>query len=152
MRALSIPNFTEQGILPEGVHICTLENIKETFSTIPNQNIRSNLFSTLENLIHDLRSTSILIKGLIIDGSYVTNKTVPSDIDIAIIFCDSIVKMDLPQRELCFFNSEYIKEFYGFSMFPILGEGNNLEMMIEFYQQQEPPYDDFNKGMLRVNL
>lgn len=152
MQTITLPTFTTEGILPAGVYNCNLAVIKSDFTTIPDSSIRTDLFIKLEKLVADIKSTSLVIRGILIDGSFVTNKSNPSDIDIAIIFCDSVIAMDLPQFELRFINRDFIKEYYGFTMFPIFGEDINFREMINFYQQQEPPNDQIKKGILRIAI
>ena len=74
---MTIPIFTEQGILPEGIYQCTLEEAQKRFAT---SEYRANLWCQLIQVIGIMREAG-LSGILLIDGSYVTDKTVPGDID-----------------------------------------------------------------------
>jgi hypothetical protein len=69
--------FNEEGVLPEGEHKMSLEEFKDRF--VFNQK-RAVIFSGLKLLIKDLKS--IGCKTIYVDGSYVTNKEEPNDVDV----------------------------------------------------------------------
>ena len=72
-----IPLFDSGGILPPGIHLASLEEFEGRFVyTI----WRRQLFNCLLKLIEDLKN--IGCRTLYIDGSFITNKRLPSDMDI----------------------------------------------------------------------
>ena len=76
-----IPNFSAHGLLPKGVHDCTLSEIELRFCWTPR---RRALFSGLQRFISDEIVPAGLHCPLWIDGSFVRNKPEPNDIDIVL--------------------------------------------------------------------
>lgn len=73
-----IPDFDVNGKLPPGIHLATLDELKTRFAY---NIIRRQLFNGLEKLIYDLKN-KIGCKIIFVDGSFVTNKAAPNDIDV----------------------------------------------------------------------
>jgi hypothetical protein len=74
---MTIPPFTAFGLLPVGVHGATLEEVKQRF--VYNQQ-RIELFQHLGRLLTVVQRFRFF-KGIVLDGSFVTDKPVPEDID-----------------------------------------------------------------------
>lgn len=150
MNKTTIPTFNMHGVLPVGTHICTLEDVKLNFSNIPDIKIRSDLYIKLEEFFNELSKNIYYFKGLLIDGSYVTNKTDPSDVDVGVILDEYGDATSLPQSVLRLLNSDFIKQNYGFSMFIAYKGGESEKSLTEFFQDQEPPNHFIQKGILKV--
>lgn len=72
-----IPDFDANNNLPPGLHEATLEEIEAKFTS----NLkRKGHFQLLKQLIIDLKA--IGCKTIYIDGSFITKKELPNDIDI----------------------------------------------------------------------
>jgi hypothetical protein len=78
---LAIPDFTAHGLLPPGIHLTDLEEIRNRFSGLGSHLRRGNLFSSLSQLIESASSYG-LFRAAIVDGSFVTDKADPSDVDL----------------------------------------------------------------------
>ena len=70
---MPIPNLDENGLLPEGVHEATIEEVRELFGRFQRTDQRLALFSKLSRFLDELRSTG-LITAVIVNGSFVTAK------------------------------------------------------------------------------
>ena len=77
---MSIPSLDVYGLLPAGIHDCTLAEIAAAFASNPH---RSRLYrdfaSCLENEIRPRFNAPVYV-----DGSFVTNVESPNDIDVVI--------------------------------------------------------------------
>ena len=82
-----IPNFNEYGLLPEGIHKATIEEIKHKFGSGSPK--RKELFIGFQELIQLLYKHKKSIKSFLLDGSFVTDKESPRDYD-----CILVVKKD----------------------------------------------------------
>jgi hypothetical protein len=72
-----IPDFNEDGVLPQGIYEAELVEIEHRYA----YNIkRKMLFEYLKKLINDLRTIGCAV--IYLDGSYITSKALPGDIDI----------------------------------------------------------------------
>ena len=75
-----IPDLDEDGYLPPGIHEATFEELVERFgNSIQTRVLRTWALNELFNLVEEYAI------GMYIDGSYVTNKIAPGDIDILLI-------------------------------------------------------------------
>ena len=81
---MPIPTLTADGFLPEGVHDCTLVEIGERFGQFQRSDRRCRLFDRLAEYIQDAQ-TSGVVNAVIVNGSFVTGKDVPSDIDLIVV-------------------------------------------------------------------
>jgi hypothetical protein len=78
-----IPPLTARGLLPAGVHVADLADIGGRFGS-SNQR-RASLFGKLSEFV-DLVQALCLFEALFVDGSFVTDKPQPGDIDSVLWF------------------------------------------------------------------
>ena len=81
---MSIPELNEAGLLPEGIHDASKEDLRESFGRFQRTDRRSALYKKLSEFMGELRATG-LIAAVIVDGSFVTSKDEPSDIDMMLV-------------------------------------------------------------------
>lgn len=81
---MPIPALNDDGLLPEGVHDCTLEEIRERFGSFQRTDARCRLFERLEAFVRDARASGIVV-AVIVDGSFVTDEDVPNDVDVIVV-------------------------------------------------------------------
>jgi len=81
---MPIPPFESSGLLPLGVHDCSLEEIKERFASFQGSDRRPRLFGKLEAFIAEARASQI-VRSLVLNGSFVTSKPAPNDIDLIVV-------------------------------------------------------------------
>jgi hypothetical protein len=81
---MPIPPLDDEGFLPPGIHDCTLEEVGERFGTLRGSERRGRLFARLQDYVRDLRRTGLAI-ALLIDGSFVTGRPDPNDIDLVLV-------------------------------------------------------------------
>ena len=75
---MPIPQLTNHGLLPDGIHDCTYAEAFTRFAINPAREIIwQNLMTTVEEM-----HTERLSGDLHLDGSFVTDKPVPEDIDV----------------------------------------------------------------------
>lgn len=143
-----IPDFDENGNLPEGIHETTIKEFKARFVYGIR---RKQLFEKMEKLMNDLKSAGC--KAIYIDGSFVTIKRLPGDYDACwdddeITYADIIKKIpplaDVePPRRLQ-------QEVYGADIFPVsMIEINTGLTFLQFFQQDE---NGNPKGIIKINL
>lgn len=78
----TIPPFDERGNLPSGIHKATIDDVVERFG-IPKSLKRSMLAKNLRIFYGFAKKYATAIY---IDGSFITSKLSPNDIDILVIF------------------------------------------------------------------
>jgi hypothetical protein len=86
--ATMIPDFNDDGYLPPGIHIASLEEIALRFGQEPE--LRQVQTESLRWLVDLARRVGV--RRLVIDGSYVTDKWEPNDVD-----CILLASHDFPK-------------------------------------------------------
>ncbi len=81
---MPIPELNENGFLPEGIHEASLEEIRERFGRFQRTDRRPALFTKFSLFMAEVRASG-RIKTVIVDGSFVTAKDEPSDIDLILV-------------------------------------------------------------------
>jgi hypothetical protein len=86
---MPIPGLDANGLLPTAIHDCTLEEIDEVFGNdrwVDNklQPCRSKLYRRLCDYLVEVRRLGFVL-AVLIDGSFVTDKPEPGDIDLALV-------------------------------------------------------------------
>ena len=84
--AKGIPEFQDNGYLPHKCYEVTLEEIKEKLvDNFPNSKTRASRFECFLKFYNELTENVKSCIRLLIDGSFVTNKNDPWDVDFVII-------------------------------------------------------------------
>ncbi len=76
----SIPEFTDKYHLPDGEHICTIKEVEEKFLFSEQ---RKRVWILFKGLLNRLVSLGLCPEIILINGSFVTGRNNPGDVDIA---------------------------------------------------------------------
>lgn len=144
-----IPDFTEEGLLPPGVHETDLEEIGESMGW---SRKRRELLEGLEDAL-DLMS-SCGVSRVYLDGSFVTDKDRPKDIDGCYDLAEDVAAEDLGRLSPIFppnpSNRAEAKRRFGVDFFPAatmeLGSG---QPFVRFFQTDR---EGRERGVLSVEL
>jgi hypothetical protein len=79
-----LPELNRRGYLPPGIHTASIEEVIERYFRPPYKT-RSERTKSLQNFYEFVSEFAI---GLYINGSYITNKVAPNDVDIMVILPD----------------------------------------------------------------
>lgn len=144
---MSIPEFNTYGLLPEGIHKATIEEIEDKFCNIPDKKRRKDLWTVFKKYLENISKHDIKYE-IYVDGSFVTNKEYPGDIDIVLL-------MDVEYNNSdwnTLINDDYIKiKFEGLQVLPAFLESYSGEMTLDFAQDVET-IPNIRKGIVRVIL
>lgn len=126
-----IPNFDERGLLPLGLHVASLSEIRDTLGFTSR---RRQLIEGLEEYIY-VWDRSGFLEYCIIDGSFATSKPDPDDIDLILVpRRDALSSRAF--RELAMSHSydrEFTRAEYGCEGFFVTGS-EDLDGWIEFFR------------------
>jgi hypothetical protein len=75
---MALPKFNFHGLLPEGVHDCSLEDLPERIVTNPQREL---LWKNLQAFLEWVRAMD-QFSFAYIDGGFITDKIFPEDIDV----------------------------------------------------------------------
>jgi hypothetical protein len=144
-----IPQFTEEGLLPPGVHETDLEELKEKMRW---SHKRRELLEGLEEALELMMSCGVVRAYL--DGSFVTDKDRPNDIDGCYDLAEDVTSEDLKRLAPIFppspSNRTEAKRRFGVDLFPAaataLGSG---QPFLRFFQTDR---EGRERGVLSVEL
>jgi hypothetical protein len=147
---MPIPPFTKHGLLPQGIHDCTWNELAERFGSFQSSDRRPQLCRKLEKFIGELRRVR-LGRELIIDGSFVTDKLAPNDIDLILLLSiDHDDAADLRPDEYNLLSKTRVRSRFGFDIF-VVGEGSrDYVRTVDFFSQVRDA--KLRKGLLRFRL
>ena len=148
---MPIPPLDEDGFLPPGIHDCTLEEVGERFATLGGSERRVRLFAKLQEYVRDVRRTGMAV-ALVIDGSFVTDKPDPSDIDLVLLLRrDHDFTLDLRPFEYNTLSRAGVRRIYRFDLFAFCEDTEACRRQTEFFQRVRED-EERRKGILRVRL
>lgn len=145
------------GVLPEGLHLCTIDEVDDTFGRFQRTDCRIRLTQKLRLLVEEAKRSGI-VAALVIDGSYVTRKNEPGDIDVIVALRPDLdLTPPLRPFEYDMQSKRRLKEKYRFDV-KIAVDGSILyNDAVEFFgrvRQDDPDQATprTRKGLLRIEL
>lgn len=136
-----IPDFNAQGYLPQGIHKAPMAEFVDRFCR--GSDSRRRLYANFNDLLRQNREINDKIVRLLIDGSFVTSKTEPGDLDIILVFARDF-DFDSPSS----LRLQNTKADYNIHLIAILEDmPDEFEYWIDFFghdRGQEP------KGLVEV--
>ena len=155
------PLCTAQGILPEGVHVFTLEQVQQRFGSFQHSDRRMRLFQKLQRYVWELRQTGWKV-SLILNGSFVmTCVDEPQDIDLILVLPGDVdLNVEFRPSEYNVISRRMVRRRYEFDAFAVPQGTDEERRWIEFFQKvnvkwSEPPYNlavGARKGLVRIDL
>ena len=128
-----IPEFTEQGFLPPGIHQATRDEFRERFAIFQRSDRRLRLFEQLNQLL-DQAAQAGIVKRMLIAGSFVTAKAEPNDFDCIVVLDPSIVGRSLRPFEYNLVSRKMARRLFGGDVMPALDDSPALQQYLQFFQ------------------
>ena len=141
----------DDGLLPPGVHQCTMQEIHDTFGTFQLSSRRCRLFEQLETFVSEIKSTGLVV-AVIVDGSFVTGKPEPNDIDLILILpAQHDFSSELRPHVYNVLSRRQVRKRHGFDiLIAVEGEPELVKHREFFARVRGQPRCE--KGLLRVTL
>jgi len=148
---MPIPALTEQGFLPPGIYDASLSEIGEQFGSFRSSDIRPQLFIKLSRYLTELRSWGHA-KEVLIDGSFVSSKDRPNDIDVIVVYKPTFdLAADVSPAEYNCMKTSRVKALFGLDVFAAVEADGTYERMTTFFGQ-DTRNPGVAKGLIRVTL
>lgn len=165
-----IPEFFDNYHLPCGEHKCTINEIEQRFLTTYRREV---VWQYFDNSLSCLMSLGLFPDILLINGSFVTGRSEPNDVDSALLIkpCVAYLALMTPDQHdkdaICLFldpqNERAIRVFFGAHIL-IFPDETGLELASKLFQYgkggqlrepdplRDPPWvkKPHSKGILRV--
>ena len=151
-----IPDL-DDGVLPEGVHACTIEEVEQVFGRFHRSDCRQRLTETLRRYIEDVRKAQIAV-AVVVDGSYITQKAEPQDVDLVLALrADVDMGAELRPMEYNVLSERMVRRLYGFDVLSAIDGSLAYKEWVNFFSQvrrddPEQATQRSRKGILRVEL
>lgn len=148
---MPLPAFDSDGFLPPGIHDCTHDDMKEAFGKFTTSDRRIRLTEHLLRYLQELRRSGVA-EEVIVNGSYVTGKDEPNDIDLLVIFrADIDLGETVPPFKYNPRSKRYVRRNFPFDcFFGFPGDDSSTKMINVFSKCRNHP--GRTKGMIRVAL
>jgi hypothetical protein len=146
-----IPPLLTAGLLPDGIHECTVDEIVERFGAFQETDRRPRLAKGLRSYIEEVRSAGVG-KYLVVDGSFVTAEPRPGDIDLLLVLRDDIdLAKPVPPFQYNARSKRYVRKNYGFDFFVGFENDQSSEQMLALFRDVKNRPGSV-KGYLKVVL
>jgi hypothetical protein len=148
---MPVPDFTPQGLLPAGVHQWSMA---EAAAALCTSDHRTNIWTGLEGFVvwaKALAGPTVLY----VDGSYVTDKAVPNDVDVVVDISGCDAQGQAQWARAWGSSHQHVKTTYHVDFYPVvLGQGNDFVAFFQYVRAEEALRRgiglDVRKGILRV--
>jgi len=80
---MPIPALDQYGLLPDGIHDCTLEEAAGRFGTFQGSDRRPRLWARFMAFVREAKACG-LVEAVLVNGSFVTAEPRPNDIDLVL--------------------------------------------------------------------
>ena len=145
-----IPELID-GVLPVGMHDATLDEIVERFGGFMTTDRRVRLAAALRAYVQEARIGG-LVTALIVDGSFITAKPDPGDIDlIAVLPEGHDYSAGLRPVDYNVIATRGVRQIFGLDAFAAPANGQALSELVAFFAQVKGD-EGRSKGLLRLTL
>lgn len=148
---MPIPDFTDYGLLPQGVHDCTVEEAGQFLcSNERRKEIWAGLLDFFQWIMQFPRPDAIFV-----DGSYVTDKPLPGDVDVIVDVTTCAVADQQLWMNAWAQNRDYAKAQFSVDFYPIVvGQDHDFSAFFQYIRVDEALRRGVSlttrKGILRV--
>lgn len=146
---MAIPDLEEDGFLPEGIHECSLDDLRIRFGQWQRSDCRTVLFAKLEAYFRDVRATG-MVSFVVVDGSFISSKYDPNDIDLILILREDHEFSNLLRPfEYNALSRRMVRKRYAFDVLVAREGSPELTEYLDFFQQVRSD-STRRKGIVKV--
>ena len=146
---MAIPDFEENGVLPEGIHEATESELFERFRYFRSSVRRFELCRKLKEYLDAIHQSSLEL-DVLVDGSFVTSEDEPNDIDMILILpADFDFEAELSPYKSNLVSARWVRKHYGFDILvAVRGTEAHARYLNDFQKVKGRP--GLMKGIVRV--
>lgn len=146
-----IPPFDDEGLLPYGIHDCSLQEAAARFAGFQTSDRRPQLWARLSEFMGETKD-GWLVEEVLVDGSFVTAKADPNDIDLVLVVAETYdIAADLSPAQYNLLSQRAVRRRLGFDILVVRNGSGDLEQAVAFFQQVKQR-TNLKKGILRIKL
>lgn len=128
-----IPEFSENGCLPTGIHSTSVAELRERFSYFDVSDQRQRVYRGLQELLDEAGQSGI-VRRIVVAGSFVTNKSEPNDFDAIVVLDPAVVNQTLRPREYNLVSRKMARRLYGGDVLAAVDGSASLAKYLKFFQ------------------
>lgn len=148
---MPIPLLDKNGVLPAGVHECTIDEIKVQFGSFQTSDRRPQLWAKLNAFLVEAKASGLVV-SVIVNGSFVTAKPDPNDIDLIVeVSAGHDFAADISAAAYNVLSKQRVRRRFGFDLLLAREGSAEARRWIRFFQQVRLAPGQ-TKGILRVRL
>lgn len=146
---MPIPALDAHGLLPVGLHDCTIDEVEERFGQFTRSDRRVALMKQLRAYCGELRRV-VQASFLVVDGSFVTSKDEPGDVDILLALrADADLGADFAPFEYNAISKQRVRKRYDFDLLVAPDATEAYDRHLAFFSDVKGR-PGVRKGLLRV--
>ena len=148
---MAIPDFDNNGLLPEGVHEASESELFERFRYFKSSTRRIELSRKLKEYLAEIRHSGLDLE-VFVDGSFVTSEDEPNDIDLILILpADFDFDAELSPYTSNIISAHWVRRRYGFDIL-VAGRGTlQYQIYLDDFQDVKGR-PELRKGIVRIGL
>jgi hypothetical protein len=143
-----LPEFTDDGLLPPGIHRATVAEFKQRFAVFTRSDRRWKILEKIDALLTEAGRSGI-VRRVLVAGSYVTAKPEPNDFDCILVLDPSIVGAALPPFQYNLVSRKTARRMFGGDIMPALEGSTALAKYLEFFQTTR---EGWRAGIVEIEL
>lgn len=148
---MPIPELSTEGWLPPGLHEATLVEVRQRFGRIQRSDVRVHLMRKLEIYAEEVRNSGIG-RELLVDGSFVTSKDEPGDVDCILVLEPSVgLQGTLSPATYNIISKRMVRKRHGIDLYAFPAGSASVKSWIELFSQVKGRPDQM-KGLVRIPL
>ena len=149
----SLPPLNGHGLLDPGVYNLSLSQISDLFGRFQKTDRRLALFARLKAMVEEVGSFTFA-RYLIVDGSFITAKDEPSDIDLLFVVTEGAVPITttINPFEYNALSSKRLRKKYAFDVFVVTESSDAYDRYVEYFTRLKEGPADVRKGLVRLEL
>ncbi|HEY3394380.1 MAG TPA: hypothetical protein VGK58_16825 [Lacipirellulaceae bacterium] len=129
-----LPDFNEDGLLPEGIHRATFEQFEKRFVYFDRSDRRFHIFAKLRELYHEAKRSGI-VKRFLIGGSFVTAKAEPNDFDCILVLDQTVIDRELRPMEYNLVARQRARRIFGGDVIPVVEGSIDYHEFLGLFQR-----------------
>lgn len=148
---MPIPALNEHGLLPPGIHDCTLQEVEVRFGAFRGSDRRPGLWASFKEFFSEVQMVRFAL-ALVIDGSFVTEKLLPNDVDVILVLPSSHdFDRDLSPAEYNVVSAQRVKRRHKLDLLVTRADSDQYRRYVRLFEQVRLEPERL-KGMLRIVL
>jgi hypothetical protein len=143
-----LPAFTENGLLPSGVHRATLEEFEQRFVYFDKSDRRFRLYDKFRDLYQQAKGSGI-VRRILVGGSFVSSKSEPNDFDCIVVFDPSIEGRELRPLEYNLVSRRAASRVFGGDVISVLDDSTHYHRYMNLFQSTR---DEERVGIVGIEI